>query len=150
MSFLNSLLNDLNDIEIQYQNESNLWSLYYLKNFNQRTCYCHEDDINQDSNCNCEYSLNGQFRILADDEIIKILYYLKTKNIIPNYSHLITDANGPTSCSWNSLMIDIFQLTDEKIEKMKTNNYNNRINVFAKNYNILSIMSGLGSISYSS
>ena len=71
MTFIYSLLNNLDDIEQQYQNESDLWnSLYFLRNFNNRKCDCLDkylvdntnevddtDELDSDNNliCQCTY-----------------------------------------------------------------------------------------------
>lgn len=150
MTFLNSLLNNLNDVETQYQNEIHHWnSLYFLKNFNQRKCNCFPDDEDIQSICTCTYPLDGYYRKLIQEDINHVLYYLKSKGVTPKYSDLQTNDNGLILSDWNSAVIDIFQLTDEKIEEMKKEHNVTKIRVFAQNYNILRIISGLGGLTYS-
>jgi hypothetical protein len=172
MTFLNSLLNGLDDVDIQYQNEINLWTdLIFLKNFNTRICdcckckSCHCDDCddcdecdeyevicskNDICNCQCKCIYPIGNLILNDDKIIQVLYYLNKKNVHGSASDLIYIKNKITNCSWNLSVMDIFNISDKDIKLCIEKDKLAYLKIVAMNFNVLQIMSGLSILKYSS
>lgn len=183
MTFLGSLLNDLDDIEKQYQNESKLWnSFYFLKNFNNRKCECidtylndidglYEHNLNDEENliCKCQYPLhdqqliyndieliiplNDQYHIekLSDTQISQVVQYLKYRGIQTDHNDFIyNDVTGKLQkCTWNDILIEIYNLKPKDIEIFKKEYKKNKIMVFARNWNMLHYLDGMSTLQYS-
>jgi hypothetical protein len=187
MTFLDSLLNNKNDIDFKYQNEQNNWSSFrQIKDFNKRRCNCctclqdidddnntyseyqdnignignsfmcsteYEREMHNDNNedticqCSCLYPTIVDPIILNTDNMITLIYYLKNKNIQITGNDFEYDNKDS---EWNNLLIDILQVSDDDIERFSQEHSYGKMMVFARNWNVLNFIDGMGSLKYSS
>ena len=142
MTFLQSIINDFNNINSKYEEEFDLWqSLSFLHKFNTRI---YPDTYNK-------YPIDGKFNILTTEQIKKVLLFLKEKEINVTPSDLDYDYISHTllDTEWNTLVISIFNIDDSNIQSHIKESQHIILMVFARNYNVLRIMSGLGGLKYS-
>jgi hypothetical protein len=147
MSFLHSIINNLNDVENKYEQEFETWqSLFFLQNFNTRGCCCPNEEI-----CKCKYPLDGKLDTLTNEQIKKVLLFLKEKEIKATVADLDYNyiTNELLNTEWNKLVISIFNIDDSDIKEHIKHRQQNKILVFARNYNVLRIISGLGGLRFS-
>lgn len=187
MTFIDSLLNNKDDIDIQYQNEAKLWSSYkQIKDFNQRKCNCCNCNIDPDDydeqnqncgkpgskyvcfneyyqeeyqekydeengicQCSCIYSIVNDPLILSNSDMLKIITYLKTKNIGVTYRDLDIENNNTQNTEWNSMLIDICNITNEDIKSMLQEMAQDKLKCYAQTFNVLRIMDGMSNLRYS-
>ena len=105
------------------------------------------DGDNEDCVCTCIYPsyVENPLR-LTDTQILRLIDYLKTKNVSVSRYAFKWD-------NWNHLddyIVIKFELSDETIEKFKQEYEKEKMKIYSANYNILRILSGMGSLNTSS
>jgi hypothetical protein len=152
---------DYDDVDIDYLNDimtthnkhcGNIGDNYHCYNQYMNSITQDIEEHEMECECNCIYPVVVDNPIRLTEEQVKMLiYFFKTKGISVEENDLNWDKEyNLIDCDWNNMLIDICHLTNEDINRFKNSLKLQRIRVFSSNYNVLRIMSGMSSLSYSS
>ena len=158
------------EVDVLYEKDNNEFkSIRNIRDFNDRKCKCcncdddadwycfledndekNEDNSDSDSEncvCTCLYPsyVENPLR-LTDIQILRLIDYLKTKNVSVHGSDFKWD-------NWSNLddyIVKKFEVTDETVKKFKQEYEDTKLKINSINYNILRILSGMGSLNTSS
>ena len=142
----------------------------YNDEYNDITDEDEDEDDEYNIICKCEYPTSdenitqGDYTLLIlktneshiikldDHEILLVMKYIKDKGVIINYNDLIYDEThdiGIKDCYWNYIIIKLYDLSRDDIDKFISQYKKNTLTSYATNYNALHIMSGLCGLKYS-
>lgn len=168
MTFINSFLNKLSDVDEQFINEQ--WTLYKLFKFNDRRCYCCtcatdyeiadyfdakigdkymcvralEGDIDDDNcECHCQYPVCDQPIVLTDEQINDLIIYFNEHGVPVTHESLeFLDSDLKPNSSWNNKIITNFHLKPNDIQDLIHKHRAAKFNCFITNFNFLQTICG--------